>query len=193
MEPSYRSITRIEELTTRRRYAAGVVARLGKWVSGDKGHTSRREEVTAPRFLLSFPSGPATAVTSSRRDPASDPRRPEGNRPGARTTAGPSSGAPNNGEEKDMTQNTPPDAVAIARDLEDKADGLRRLAGVNTVGQRATLVAVCALEHELPVETVSMILGAYDDLRRTPWTKDEFAQVHADVVADSRLTVRGAR
>jgi hypothetical protein len=92
-----------------------------------------------------------------------------------------------------MTQNPPPDAVAMARDLEDKADGLRRLAGVNTVGQRATLVAVCALEHDLPVTTVSMILGAWDDLRRTPWTSAEFAEIHADVVADSRLTVKAVQ
>lgn len=92
-----------------------------------------------------------------------------------------------------MTRNDLPDALAMARDLEDKADGLRRLAGVNTVGQRATLVAVCALEHDLPVTTVSMILGAWDDLRRTPWTATEFAEVHADVTSDARLTVKAVK
>lgn len=92
-----------------------------------------------------------------------------------------------------MTKNTPPDAVEMARTLEEQADGLRRLAGVNTVGQRATFIAVCALEHDLPVETVSMIVGAYDDLRRTPWTSAEFAEIHADVVADSRLTVKAVK
>ena len=92
-----------------------------------------------------------------------------------------------------MTQNTPPDLLEMARTSEDQADGLRRLAGVNTVGQRATLVAVCALEHDLPVTTVSMILGAWDDLRRTPWTASEFAEVHADVVADARLTVKAVQ
>ena len=92
-----------------------------------------------------------------------------------------------------MTQHPLPDAVAMARTLEDQADGLRRLAGVNTVGQRATLVAVCALEHDLPVQTVTMILGAYDDLRRSPWTAAEFSEIHADVVADSRLTVKAVK
>lgn len=92
-----------------------------------------------------------------------------------------------------MTQNTPPDLLEMARTLEDQADGLRRLAGVNTVGQRATLVAVCALEHDLPVTTVSMILGAWDDVRRNPWTASEFAAIHADVVADSRLTVKAVQ
>jgi len=92
-----------------------------------------------------------------------------------------------------MTSNELPDPVALARTLEDQADGLRRLAGVNTVGQRATLVAVCALEHELPVQTVSMILGAWDDLRRTPWTSAEFSEIHADVVADARLTVKAVK
>ena len=92
-----------------------------------------------------------------------------------------------------MTQNPPPDAVAMARTLEDQADGLRRLAGVNTVGQRATLIAVCALEHDLPVETVSMIVGAWDDLRRTPWTSSEFSEIHADVVGDARLTVKAVK
>ena len=92
-----------------------------------------------------------------------------------------------------MTQNQSPDAVAIARDLEDKAEGLRRLAGVNTVGQRATFIAVCALEHDLAVTTVSMILGGWDDLRRDPWTSAEHSEIHADVVSDSRLTVKAVR
>ena len=177
-------------MTTSRRYAVAPVTRPGKFSPSDTRHTARRGEVTPSPFLP--PLGPANGAATSRRVPAPGPRRPEGFLPGARTAAGTRSGEVTHTEKK-MTQTTPPDALEMARTLEDQADGLRRLAGVNTVGQRATLVAVCALEHELPVTTVSMILGAWDDLRRTPWTAAEFADIHADVVADARLTVKAVQ